>query len=82
MARFSLIPREEQFFADFVGLAEQIRGGSRLLKQMVAVNPPDAEKVEAIKDIEHAKKMAREFFGAGSGGPAPYTRVAMMEPLT
>jgi uncharacterized protein len=54
MARFSLIPREEQFFADFVGLAEQIRSGARLLKQMVAVNPPDADKVEAIKDIEHA----------------------------
>ncbi len=32
MARFSLIPREEQFFADFVGLAEQIRTGARLLK--------------------------------------------------
>ncbi len=54
MARFSLIPREEQFFADFVDLAEQIRGGARLLKQMIAINPPDAEKVEAIKDIEHA----------------------------
>jgi predicted phosphate transport protein (TIGR00153 family) len=54
MARFSLIPREEQFFTDFVGLAEQIRGGARLLKQMLAVNPPDADKVEAIKDIEHA----------------------------
>jgi predicted phosphate transport protein (TIGR00153 family) len=54
LARFSLIPREEQFFKDFVGLAEQIRSGARLLKQMLASDPPVAEKVEAIKDIEHA----------------------------
>ena len=27
----------------------------------------------AVKDVEHLKKMAREFFGAGSGGPEPYT---------
>jgi uncharacterized protein Yka (UPF0111/DUF47 family) len=53
MARFSLIPREEKFFAEFVGLAEEIRGGSKLLKQMLSANPPDAAKADAIKDIEH-----------------------------
>ena len=41
MVRFSLIPREEHFFDDFVGMAEEIRGGARLLKQMLAVDPPD-----------------------------------------
>src|ERR1044071_2215272 len=54
MARFSLIPRDERFFDDFVSLAEQIRQGARTLKQMIATDPPDMSKVEAIKDIEHA----------------------------
>lgn len=52
--RFSLIPREEKFFVDFVGLADQIRGGARLLKQMLSTSPPDVTKVDAIKEVEHA----------------------------
>ncbi|MEQ1759375.1 MAG: group 1 truncated hemoglobin [Vicinamibacterales bacterium] len=36
-------------------------------------NPIVQTRFQNIKDIEHAKKMAREFFGAGSGGPEPYT---------
>lgn len=36
-------------------------------------NPIVQTRFQSIKDIEHAKKMAREFFGAGSGGPEPYT---------
>jgi len=54
MARFSLIPREEKFFRDFVNLAEELRKGARLLKQMLASSPPDVAKVEEIKGIEHA----------------------------
>ena len=54
MARFRLIPREEHFFHDFVGLAEEIRVGARTLKQMVASSPPDMTKADEIKDIEHA----------------------------
>jgi predicted phosphate transport protein (TIGR00153 family) len=53
MARFSLIPREEQFFKDFISLAEQIRSGAHLLKQMISSSPLAVEKAEAIKDIEH-----------------------------
>ena len=53
MARFRLIPREERFFQDFVAMAEELRGGARLLKQMLAVDPPDAAKADAIKDVEH-----------------------------
>jgi len=53
MARFRLIPREERFFEDFVAMAEELRGGARLLKQMLAVDPPDASKADAIKDVEH-----------------------------
>jgi len=54
MAAFSLIPKEERFFQDFVGLSEQIRAGARLLKQMLASDPPDMGKAEEIKELEHA----------------------------
>ena len=54
MARFSLIPREEHFFHDFVGLSEEIRVGARTLRQMLASNPPDGSKADVIKDLEHA----------------------------
>ena len=54
MARFSLIPREERFFDDFVALAEEIRVGARTLKQMLSGQAPDMQKAEAIKEIEHA----------------------------
>ncbi|HLG59643.1 MAG TPA: DUF47 family protein [Vicinamibacterales bacterium] len=54
MARFSLLPREEHFFTDFVGLSEEIRVGARTLRQMLASNPPDMAKADVIKDIEHA----------------------------
>lgn len=36
-------------------------------------NPLIKTRFEGIKDLDRAKRMAREFFGAGSGGPAPYT---------
>ena len=51
---FSLVPRDEKFFSDFIQLAQEIRNGSRLLKQMLSVNPPDISKAEEIKDKEHA----------------------------
>jgi predicted phosphate transport protein (TIGR00153 family) len=50
---FSLIPRGEQFFDHFVGLAQEIRNGARLLRQMMSSDPPDMSKAEAIKDVEH-----------------------------
>jgi uncharacterized protein len=54
MARFSLIPREERFFDDFVALAKEIHTGARTLKQMLAGPAPDMEKTDTIKEIEHA----------------------------
>jgi uncharacterized protein Yka (UPF0111/DUF47 family) len=54
MARFSLIPREERFFQDFIGLSEEIRTGARILKQMLGDDAPDLSKADAIKDIEHS----------------------------
>ena len=53
MAAFSLIPKEERLFQEFVGLAEQIRTGARLLKQMLSTDPPDMSKADEIKEIEH-----------------------------
>jgi len=53
MARFSLIPREEQFFKDFISLAEQIRSGAHTLKKMMSANPIDVDQVAVIKDLEH-----------------------------
>ncbi|MGH9242404.1 MAG: DUF47 domain-containing protein [Vicinamibacterales bacterium] len=50
---FSLIPRSEHFFDDFVGLSEEIRSGAKLLKQMMSSDPPDMTKADAIKDVEH-----------------------------
>jgi predicted phosphate transport protein (TIGR00153 family) len=53
MTAFSLVPRDKQFFKEFLSLAEQVRAGARVLRQMVATDPPDMSKVEEIKDIEH-----------------------------
>ena len=53
MARFRLIPREEQFFTDFIDLTEQIRAGAHTLNQMLSASPLAMEKAQEIKDIEH-----------------------------
>jgi predicted phosphate transport protein (TIGR00153 family) len=53
MVRLSLIPRQEEFFNDFVRLSQQIQLGARTLKQMLATDPPDMRQAEAIKDLEH-----------------------------
>ena len=50
---FSLVPRNEQFFKDFVQLSEEIRKGARTLKQMLAADPPDMPKADVIKETEH-----------------------------
>jgi hemoglobin len=36
-------------------------------------NPVIAPRFKAAKDLDHARKMAVEFFCAGCGGPEPYT---------
>lgn len=36
-------------------------------------NPAIQSRFENSKDLDHAKKMAVEFFCAGCGGPEPYT---------
>jgi len=49
-----LLPRQGHFFEEFVSLASESRKGSRLLKQMLASDPPDMTQVDAIKEVEHA----------------------------
>jgi predicted phosphate transport protein (TIGR00153 family) len=51
--RFRLIPREERFFDDFVALAEEIRRGASVLKEMMAPDQPIWDKADEIKEIEH-----------------------------
>jgi len=56
-------------------------GIARLVDDVMAahlVNPIVKTRFEKIKDIEYAKKMAREFFCAGSGGPEAYTGKDML----
>jgi predicted phosphate transport protein (TIGR00153 family) len=53
LPRFRLIPREESFYASFTAMADQIRGGARLLEEMVAPDPPIADKAHEIKEVEH-----------------------------
>jgi uncharacterized protein len=54
MTGFSILPKQERFFEDFISLAGEIHKGSRLLKKMLMSNPPDMTQVDAIKEVEHA----------------------------
>src|SRR3954454_25317262 len=49
---FSLVPRNEHFFNDFLQLSEGIRKGSRSLKQLLSVDPPDMAKADESKETE------------------------------
>jgi predicted phosphate transport protein (TIGR00153 family) len=53
LARFSLIPREEKFYAEFEALATEVRRGAGLLGEMLAPDHPLWEKAKEIHDIEH-----------------------------
>lgn len=52
------------------------QGISRLVDDVIEAhlnNPVVGTRFRSIKDLDHARKMAREFFAAGSGGPERYT---------
>jgi hemoglobin len=56
-------------------------GIARLVDDVMAahlVNPVVKTRFENIKDLDRARKMAREFFSAGSGGPESYTGKDML----
>ncbi len=51
-------------------------GIARIVSDVMAAhlaNPAVKTRFENIKDMEHAKRMATEFFCAGCGGPETYT---------
>ncbi|MBP7570315.1 MAG: DUF47 family protein, partial [Acidobacteria bacterium] len=50
---FRLIPREEKFYDDFVAIADQLTRGAALLEEMLATDPPEIDKADEIKEIEH-----------------------------
>lgn len=57
------------------------KGVARIVDDTFAAhlkNPVVKTRFEIVKDLENVKKMAREFFGAGSGGPETYTGKDMM----
>jgi uncharacterized protein len=51
--RFRLIPRNEDFYAQFSALAEQVRVGAGLLEDMLSKDPAVWDKADEIKEIEH-----------------------------
>jgi hemoglobin len=56
-------------------------GIARLVDDVLAAhlaNPIIKTRFENIKDLDRAKKMAREFFSVGSGGPETYTGKDML----
>jgi hemoglobin len=56
-------------------------GIARLVDDVMAAhlaNPIIKTRFENIKDLDRAKKMAREFFSAGSAGPETYTGKDML----
>jgi hemoglobin len=51
-------------------------GIARIVNDVMAnhlTNPVVRTRFENIKDLDHARRMAAEFFCAGCGGPDPYT---------
>lgn len=56
-------------------------GIAKLVDDVMAAhltNPIVKTRFESIKDLDRAKKMAREFFCAGSGGPETYSGKDML----
>ena len=51
--RFRLIPRNEDFYAQFIALAAQLRIGADLLERMLTYEPVIWDKVDEIKEVEH-----------------------------
>ncbi len=50
---FRFIPREEKFYQDFLAIADELKKGARLLEEMLEREPPEFDKAEEIKEIEH-----------------------------
>ena len=53
MRKFRLIPTEEKFYDDFRAMADEVRVGARLLEEMLATDPPIADRAAEVKEVEH-----------------------------
>lgn len=51
--RFSLIPRDEQFFELYKSTTAEIAAAARILEEMLDAEPPDVSRIEAVRDAEH-----------------------------
>ena len=54
----------------------RVEGITRIVHDVMdahLANPLVAPRFRAVKDLDHAKQMATEFFCAGCGGPESYT---------
>jgi len=51
--RFSLIPREVQFFTLFMATAAEIKAAAGVLEEMFAGDLPDESRIGMIRDAEH-----------------------------
>jgi predicted phosphate transport protein (TIGR00153 family) len=51
--RFSLVPREEQFFVLYLATTKEIQAAAEHLEAMFASDPPDDHKIDVIQDAEH-----------------------------
>jgi len=51
--RFSLIPRDEQFFELYRATTSEIQKAAVELEKMLSVDPPDESRAAVIRDAEH-----------------------------
>jgi len=51
--RFSLVPRDEQFFELYRATVREITKAARDLEAMLAAEPPDGSRLAVIRDAEH-----------------------------
>jgi hemoglobin len=71
--------KREELSTPTRSLYERLGGGagiSAIVEDIMAAhlaNPVVSPRFQNIKDLEQSKRMAREFFCAGAGGPEKYT---------
>jgi predicted phosphate transport protein (TIGR00153 family) len=53
MARFRLIPLEEKFYTEFIKMSDEVEKAARLFGEMIAADPPNLDKADELKEIEH-----------------------------
>jgi predicted phosphate transport protein (TIGR00153 family) len=51
--KFSLLPKNEEFFSLFKEMTNEIRSAAVMLEGVLATDPPDSAKVDLIRDAEH-----------------------------